>query len=644
MKRIISLSLGLFLLVLTVFSAATLEPAKAKTAETSEPSLFETRTCKQIIELQPRIAEEIRNNLAAGNTDFAISNQYKVPDKYIQEIYKSILCTYPELFCVDPHILDVTVSHPDDMMVSMRPKYLYPAEEFTQRYKELEKAANYIADGVNPDWTDMQKCRYVHDMIALNCKYYDHSYVTDNYSIYTAYGALVEGEAYCEGYTLAFNYVLSKLGIYAEYIQSLDVNHAWSLVKIGDDYYHVDIAYDDPIPDTAGRVYHDFCLVSDSQMRAYDNDPNNALKHTNWISSLKAANDKFNAQWWRPVETAIFPIDGKEYYIDHYYGPSVYGGLMAHDTQDGTDSLINQITNRWYVKGEINTYWKGNFSYLYYHDGYLYYNDTTNVYKVTPGTTTRELYYNKPNYIPGFLYGFTGKVDGKLYAGIKLTPNDGDNLYEAYFNLNEFPTNPVESSTAPTTATEFTVSTAPTTAPTATTPTTSPEEKPEETVPIITEIKITRYTQTFNVGKTYIILVKDATSETKATYTSSNPDVVKVDSKGKATALQKGTATITVRVTRKGKLSGIVKCKINVKKNPSLSKTSVKVKKNKTVTVKLSGKVSSIKNKYTNTSKAKIISSTSSSTIKVKGLKKGKTTLKIKVNKVKTLKLTVNVI
>lgn len=84
-------------------------------------------------------------------------------------------------------------------------------------------------------------------------------------------------------------------------------------------------------------------------------------------------------------------------------------------------------------------------------------------------------------------------------------------------------------------------------------------------------------------------------------------------------------------------------CKVTATTAPKLSKTAVNVKKGNIAVVKISGKVSTINNKYTNTSVAKITSKTNDVTLKIKGLKKGTTTLKIKVNGVKTLNLKVNV-
>lgn len=107
---------------------------------------------------------------------------------------------------------------------------------------------------------------------------------------------------------------------------------------------------------------------------------------------------------------------------------------------------------------------------------------------------------------------------------------------------------------------------------------------------------------------------------------------------GKIFALKKGTATITAKLSDGVKITA----KVTVKTSPKLSRSSVSVKKGKTVSVKITGKSSAVSNVYTNTKYAKVISAKSATAIKVKGLKKGSTTLKIKVNGV-TLSLKVKV-
>lgn len=127
------------------------------------------------------------------------------------------------------------------------------------------------------------------------------------------------------------------------------------------------------------------------------------------------------------------------------------------------------------------------------------------------------------------------------------------------------------------------------------------------------------------------------------TFAAKNPEFATVNAKGVVTALQKGTAEFVVTVGEEE-----FTCSVKVTSDPKLMKnnkkvTSIKVNKNRKVKLQLVGKVKNIKNVYTNTKIAKITSGKNATTIKVKGLKKGTTTLKIKVNGVKTLKLKVTV-
>ena len=125
-------------------------------------------------------------------------------------------------------------------------------------------------------------------------------------------------------------------------------------------------------------------------------------------------------------------------------------------------------------------------------------------------------------------------------------------------------------------------------------------------------------------------------------YKVTNNKVAKVNSKGVVTALNKGKTTVIVTLKDGNKLN----CKVNVTTAPKLSKPTVNVKVGKTVKVKALGKAKNIalkwtvSNKNVNTSIAKMISA---SVLNIKGVKKGKTTLKVKVNNVKTLTLKVNV-
>ena len=78
-----------------------------------------------------------------------------------------------------------------------------------------------------------------------------------------------------------------------------------------------------------------------------------------------------------------------------------------------------------------------------------------------------------------------------------------------------------------------------------------------------TKVKLSKTKLSLKVGKTATLKAKltpkDATDTLK--WSSSNKKVVSVDKKGKITAVKKGTATITVKISGKK----TAKCKVTVK-------------------------------------------------------------------------------
>ena len=149
----------------------------------------------------------------------------------------------------------------------------------------------------------------------------------------------------------------------------------------------------------------------------------------------------------------------------------------------------------------------------------------------------------------------------------------------------------------------------------------------------VTVTSVTEQKLTLNVKKTHTLKseLKPFTSTQKLTYKSSNKKIAKVSSKGKITAVAPGKATITVA-------SGSKKVKITVTV-PGITnlKSSVSVKKNKTLTLK--PKTYGISEKVTYTSSnTKVATITANG--KIKGIKKGTAKITVKAG---TFKKTVTV-
>ena len=115
--------------------------------------------------------------------------------------------------------------------------------------KELTAAIAEVIKELDLDGkTEYQKVKAIHDYICDNVDYdYEHLSQGDDYpGMFTAYAAMFDGKAICQGYATLFYRMCDEAGISAKIITG-DGNgesHAWNIVKIGDEYYNIDTTWD----------------------------------------------------------------------------------------------------------------------------------------------------------------------------------------------------------------------------------------------------------------------------------------------------------------------------------------------------------------------------------------------------------------
>ncbi|MBO5065358.1 MAG: hypothetical protein J6D06_04510 [Clostridia bacterium] len=133
-------------------------------------------------------------------------------------------------------------------------EYILSKEEYTQKLKEAKDIASAIIDGASVYTSVYEKEKYVHDYIINHCKYAE---PTESPLANTMYGCLVEGKAACEGYSRAFQYIMSALNIDNRIVtgESADdgvnyVSHMWNYVVLDGEGYFADLTWDDPKGDS----------------------------------------------------------------------------------------------------------------------------------------------------------------------------------------------------------------------------------------------------------------------------------------------------------------------------------------------------------------------------------------------------------
>lgn len=136
------------------------------------------------------------------------------------------------------------------------------------RVKQFAK--NYT----KPEMSDYQIITLAHEWLIKNVSYDSKNY--ENGSVpkvsHTAQGALLNGVAVCDGYAYGFQKIMDYFHIPNNIVigKSNGEGHAWNLVKIKDQWYQIDVTYDDPIINGKNqniKVYKNYFLINDEQMK-----------------------------------------------------------------------------------------------------------------------------------------------------------------------------------------------------------------------------------------------------------------------------------------------------------------------------------------------------------------------------------------
>ncbi len=124
---------------------------------------------------------------------------------------------------------------------------------------ELESAEQDVLSGMPEGASEFETALYIHDYIINKCKY---TVTGLNMFGATVYGCLVDGEAHCEGYAKAFQYLCAKAGLECVVLTGVTSdgeNHAWNQIKIDGEWYNVDVTWDDLDAETGGRHLYFMC-------------------------------------------------------------------------------------------------------------------------------------------------------------------------------------------------------------------------------------------------------------------------------------------------------------------------------------------------------------------------------------------------
>lgn len=254
-----------------------------------------------------------------------------------------------------------------------------------QQEKELDSAVAKLLNSLNVRGkSDYEKVRAVYDYICQNVTY-DYTNLEDStYTLkHTAYAALVNKTAVCQGYATLLYRLLLELGVDTRVIagETLAGAHGWNIAKLGNVYYNLDATWD------AGTGEYTYFL-------------RNSLNFLNHLRYLDYETTQFHTTY--PMSETDY-VDGVEGEPEYYFvwgmcGDDAYWAIDRDRnlTIAGTGAVYDYENN-----GELSVfspwvYWVDGFNNVIVKEGITLLGDNTfynmpNITSVTLPNTLEEI-------------------------------------------------------------------------------------------------------------------------------------------------------------------------------------------------------------------------------------------------------------
>lgn len=282
--------------------------------------------------------------------------------------------------------------------------------EYSQCMERFYSKADKLLSGIegNTSLSDTEKALLLHDRLAVGTEY---DFTGTHRVIHTAYGAFANGLAVCQGYAMAYMYLLQRVGIENYYCSSDSLNHGWNIVYIGGNAYHVDVTWDDISygngAGASGRVMHDNFLLSTAGIKA--------TGHTANDFDTTPCDTSFDNSFWQSSFTEFILIGNDIYYLE-----TSAGSYDAAIKNMRTGAVLHSFTEYW-MDSEISA-WSGNYSSLAKAGDSLLFSVSKDVYRLSPSSGEAVKIYSPE--IPPYhnIFGMTYN-DGYIICDINLSPN-----------------------------------------------------------------------------------------------------------------------------------------------------------------------------------------------------------------------------
>jgi hypothetical protein len=201
--------------------------------------------------------------------------------------------------------------------------------------------------------------------------------------------------------------LLSRYGIHSDVAVSQSMNHIWNVITLGGAPYHVDVTWDDPVPNTEGMALHTNFLRSDAGITQ--------TGHFDWVSDATCSSDAYDATFVTEITKPFSYTAGQWFYAD-----GKQRALLTADFSTMSAQIVLEIEDKWLTPSG-QSYYVDAFSGVGAYRGNLIYNTPEEIFAVNlqSGVSTK---IQAP--VPSGMQIFgLWVMDDAVYYSVSDTPN-----------------------------------------------------------------------------------------------------------------------------------------------------------------------------------------------------------------------------
>lgn len=190
--------------------------------------------------------------------------------KDVKIVIQNLFLDHPEIFYVNNEYAVSTIELMNSKRIEVELNYsVNNKNDLENRIRQINEVLDpIILEAKKMDKFDAQL--YIHDKICEIAKYYKYTDINEVPEVcHSIYGTFVRKQAVCDGLSKAFMIALDKVGIenilVTGYLQ--EQAHEWNLVKLEDNWYHVDITSNKSIKNDEEEIMHAYFNITTEEIK-----------------------------------------------------------------------------------------------------------------------------------------------------------------------------------------------------------------------------------------------------------------------------------------------------------------------------------------------------------------------------------------